>query len=158
MSTENTDNITIARLENLKHIHEVRAYLYAMISELDKRARDHDASKLETPEAEIYGEHHHELALVKYGTPEYEALVQKVKPALDNHYAKNRHHPQHWPNGVDDMTIVDLVEMLCDWKASTQRNKDGNIRKSIAINAKRFKIGRQLTKIFQNTVREMFQE
>jgi hypothetical protein len=158
MSTENTDNITIARLENVKHIHEVRAYLYAMIAELDKRARDHDASKLESPEAEIYGEHFHELATVKYGTPEYEALTQKVKPALDNHYAKNRHHPQHWPNGVDDMTLIDLVEMLVDWKASTQRNKDGNLRKSIAVNAKRFKIGRQLTNIFQNTVREMFQE
>ena len=153
-----TDKITLGKLETIKHIHVVREYLYLMIAELDKRARDHDASKLESPEDEIFGEYSNELGKTKYGSPEYDALLEKVKPATDNHYAKNRHHPQHWPNGIDDMTLADLCEMLADWKAATARNKDGNIRKSIAINAKRFKMSRQMAKIFQNTVREMFQE
>ena len=153
-----TDKITLGKLETIKHIHVVREYLYLMIAELDKRARDHDASKLESPEAEIFGQYGDELGKTKYGSPEYDALLEKVKPATDNHYAKNRHHPQHWPNGIDDMTLTDLCEMLADWKAATARNKDGNIRKSIAINAKRFKMSRQMAKIFQNTVREMFQE
>ena len=158
MNTEHTDKVTLGKLETIKHIHSVREYLYQMIAELDKRARDHDQSKLESPEAEIFGEYGPELIKTKYGSPEYNVLLEKVKPATDNHYAKNRHHPQHWPNGIDDMTIIDLVEMLCDWKAATARNKDGNIRTSIEINTKRFHMSEQLAQIFQNTVREMFQK
>jgi len=85
-------------------------------------------------------------------------LLEKVNPAIVHHYSKNRHHPEHWPNGIDDMTLIDLVEVLADWKASTAKNKNGNIRKSIEINAKRFNMSPQLTKIFENTVRELFPE
>ena len=49
----------------------------------------------------------------------------KFKPAIDHHYANNRHHPEHWPNGINDMTLMDLIEMLADWKAATARNKNG---------------------------------
>ena len=152
------DKTILGKMETVKHIQSVRSFLYLMIEELDRRAREHDQSKLESPEAEIFGEYTPELAKTKYGSPEYAALLEKVKPATDNHYAKNRHHPQHWPNGVNDMTLVDLVEMLCDWKAATARNKDGNIRTSIDINQKRFEMSPQLAQIFHNTVREMFRE
>lgn len=152
------DKTILGKMETLKHIQSVRSYLYLMIEELDNRARNHDQSKLESPEAEIFGEYTPELAKTKYGSPEYAALLEKVKPATDNHYAKNRHHPQHWPNGVNDMTLLDLVEMLADWKAATARNKDGNIRTSIDINQKRFEMSPQLAQIFHNTVREMFRE
>ena len=84
--------------------------------------------------------------------------MERVKPAIEHHYANNRHHPEHWPNGIDDMTLLDLVEMLVDWKAATVRNKNGNIRKSVEHNSKRFNMSPQLTKIFENTVRELFQE
>jgi hypothetical protein len=159
MSEENhevQDKIIQEKLEVIKHIHEVRKFLYKFIEELDERAKLHDQSKLEDPEASIFGEHTGELAKVKYGTPEYEALLEKVKPAIEHHYANNRHHPEHWPEGVNDMTLVDLVEMLCDWKAATVRNKNGNIRKSVEHNAKRFGMSEQITKIFENTVREIF--
>lgn len=152
------DKTILGKMETIKHIQSVRSFLYLMIEELDNRARNHDQSKLESPEAETFGEYTPELAKTKYGSPEYTALLEKVKPATDNHYAKNRHHPQHWPNGVNDMTLVDLVEMLCDWKAATARNKDGNIRTSIDINQKRFDMSPQLAQIFHNTVREMFRE
>jgi hypothetical protein len=152
------DKTILGKMETLKHIQSVRSFLYLMIEELDNRARNHDQSKLESPEAEIFGEYTPELAKTKYGSPEYAALLEKVKPATDNHYAKNRHHPQHWPNGVNDMTLLDLVEMLADWKAATARNKDGNIRTSIDINQKRFEMSPQLAQIFHNTVREMFRE
>ena len=150
------DKTILGKMETIKHIHAVRSYLYLMIEELDARARNHDASKLESPEAEIFGEFTPLLAQTKYGTPEYEELLKKVKPATDNHYAKNRHHPQHHKNGVDDMDLVDLTEMLCDWLAATSRNKDGNIRTSIDINAERFKMSPQLANIFRNTVNRYF--
>ena len=155
---QETDATVLGKLETIKHIHMVRQLLSGMIEELDNRARNHDQSKLESPEKEIFGEYTPKLSKVLYGSPEYNELLNLVKPALDNHYAKNRHHPQHWPNGVDDMTFIDLLEMLADWKASTMRMKDGNIRKSITINAERFKMSPQLVKIFENTVREHFKE
>ena len=156
------DKTTLGNLDTLKHIHQVRKFLYKFIAELDERAREHDQSKLEEPESELLGRYLEDLQSTPYAdaegnvTPEYQALLEKVKPALDHHYANNRHHPEHWPNGVEDMTLVDLVEMLCDWKAATQRNKCGNIRRSVEANAKRFGFSPQLEQIFENTVREMF--
>jgi hypothetical protein len=54
------------------------------------------------------------------------------------------------------MTLIDLVEMLADWRAAGERNKDGNIRKSIAVNSSRFKLSPQLRTILENTAREYF--
>ena len=45
--------------------------------------------------------------------------------------------------------------MFCDWKAATMRHNDGNLLKSIEINTKRFDIGPQLKKVFENTA-ELF--
>jgi hypothetical protein len=150
------DNIIKSNLETIKHIHAVRELLYKMIENLDHRAKVHDQSKLESPEQEIFGETFEELGKTEYGSPEYAALLEKVKPAISHHYANNRHHPEHWPNGINDMTLLDLVEMLCDWRAAAARNKNGNIRKSIEVNAERFNMSPQLKQIFENTVREMF--
>jgi hypothetical protein len=50
------------------------------------------------------------------------------------------------------MDIVDLVEMLCDWKAATMRHDGGDIERSIAINAERFGISDQLAGIIKNSV------
>ena len=78
-----------------------------------------------------------------------------MQPALNHHYAANAHHPEHWPNGIEDMSLLDIVEMICDWKASAERTKDGNLLKSIEINANRFKIDNQLKQILINTVKLM---
>ena len=60
--------------------------------------------------------------------------------------------PLHTVSGMD---LLDIVEMLCDWKAATLRHADGNILKSIEINRKRFGIDDQLANILINTVRDM---
>ncbi len=151
-----SDKTILGKLETIKHIHRVRHFLCLMIQELDLRARNHDASKLESPEAEIFGEFTPDLSKTPYGTPEYDALLLKVQPALDHHYAKNRHHPQHHARGIDDMDLVDMTEMLCDWLAATERVKDGNIRKSIETNQGRYKMSDQLAQIFLNTVKRYF--
>ncbi len=81
-----------------------------------------------------------------------------MKVALDHHYAQNRHHPEHYKNGIDDMTLVDLVEMLCDWKAATLKHNDGNILRSLEINSKRFNMSPQVYNILKNTVEQLFEE
>ena len=70
---------------------------------------------------------------------------------LRHHYAANAHHPEHWENGVNDMTLVDLVEMLADWKAATERHDDGDLGRSLEINRERFGLSDQLVGILRNT-------
>ena len=152
----NNDKIILGQLETLKHIHRVRELLSKVIVELDTRAREHDLSKLESPEKEIFGEYGDELSKTAYMSEEYKALLEKVKPAIEHHYAKNRHHPQYHKDGIDGMDLLDLTEMLIDWLSTTERVKNGNIRKSIELNAERFKIEPQLTKILNNTINRYF--
>lgn len=75
-----------------------------------------------------------------------------MKPALDHHYAHNRHHPECHADGVNDMTLIDLIEMVCDWTASAKRNASGDVRKGLDFNAERFGISPQLLRIIKNTV------
>ncbi len=51
------------------------------------------------------------------------------------------------------MTLVDIVEMLCDWKAASLRQNNGNLLKSIEVNAQRFGYDDQLKNIFINTAK-----
>jgi hypothetical protein len=80
------------------------------------------------------------LATLEYGSDEYQQCLNELKPALEHHYATYRHHPEHFPNGVNDMNLIDLCEVIADWKAASERHNDGNLIKSIEINAKRFHI------------------
>lgn len=153
-----SDKTILGKLDTIKHIHRVRELLHLMILRLDERAKNHDWSKLESPQAEIFGEYGGDLAKTVYGSEEYQKLLEKVKPAIEDHYSKERHHPQHHKDGVNDMTLLDMIEMLADWKASSERMNSGNIRKSIEHNKTRFGISDQLARIFENTVKEEFQE
>ena len=57
---------------------------------------------------------------------------------------------------LSNMDLVDLIEMICDWKAATLRHNDGDILKSIELNQKRFGYGDELKQIFINTVDRYF--
>ena len=154
-SDETNNQMTVAecQVETQKHIEHVRKYVRFMIDKIDLRGVKHDASKLESPEVEVFAEYTSKLNNTAFGSDEYYANLEKMKPALDHHYASNRHHPEHFVNGINDMTLVDIIEMFCDWKASTLRHNDGNLLKSIETNAERFNIEGQLKQIFLNTAR-----
>jgi hypothetical protein len=138
--------------QTMQHIARVQHFLHAIAIELLRRAELHDQSKLASPEVESFTEHTAALKALDYGSPEYNEQLKKLGPALVHHYAKNRHHTEHWPNGINDMNIVDVVEMLCDWKAATERHDSGNLRQSIEHNAGRYHIDHQLTQIFKNSI------
>lgn len=148
-------NMSIAecQVETQKHIENVRKYIRFIIDKLETRGVKHDASKLESPEVELFAEMTPKLANISYGSDEYKETLEKLRPALDHHYSVNRHHPEHFVNGINDMTLIDIVEMFCDWKASTLRHNDGNLLKSIEINTERFHIDEQLKQILLNTAR-----
>jgi hypothetical protein len=142
-----------SKQDTLEHKMQVLKYMNLVIQDLIERAAVHDNSKLQSPELELLDEAKvkYPLDKIHYGSPEYQASKEFLKPALDHHYAVNRHHPEHFKNGVKDMNLVDLIEMICDWKASTLRQPSGNILKSIEKNADKFEYTNELSQIFVNT-------
>lgn len=138
--------------DTLDHINRVQELLNAFAYVLIERGRVHDASKLASPEKEIFDKETPTLKALTYGSDEYKAALERLKPALRNHYDENSHHPEHWADGIAGMDLLDVVEMFVDWKASSERNPGGDIRKSIDISAKRFAMSEQLVSIFENTV------
>lgn len=138
-----------------KHIHRVGTLLGMFATELLERAEVHDQSKLEKPEVSIFAEYGPKLKNTTYGSEQYKAYLKEMGVALEHHYQKNPHHPEHHVNGVDDMNLFDLVEMFCDWIAAGERHPDGDIVKSIKLNKERFNLSPQLTNILLNTVEEL---
>lgn len=146
-----------SRPDTYKHIGTVRKYITQCVNNLLHRADIHDDSKLVSPEVEAFDELTDKLSKLDYGSKEYYDSLKQVdlKSALEHHYAKNRHHPQHYPNGIRGMTLLDITEMLCDWKAASERHETGNIIKSIQENQSRFGFSDELKEIFLNTVKEL---
>lgn len=117
-------------------------------ADLIERARVHDASKFGPDERIPYvwlTEYHRRR---KNGDPfEYpEGVAAQVKMAIRHHVTTNRHHPEFHAD-PNDMTDVDLIEMVCDWTAMAQEfSQDGGsargwadktIGKRVAFNAEK---------------------
>lgn len=141
--------------ETEKHIAQVQVFMERALSNLAHRTKVHDQSKLQYPEKPIFDHMTPKLARCTYGSDLYKEFLAEMKPALDNHYHMNSHHPEHWPNGIMDMSLMDIIEMLCDWKAATMRHNDGSLIKSIEINQKRFGYSDELGQLLINTAKEL---
>lgn len=140
-----------SRLDTWQHIHEVRGRLALCIKELLDRQQQHDRTKLESPEREASDWLNPRLAGLAYGSPEYNACLAEMGPVLERHVRSNRHHPEAL-GGIAGMNLIDLVEMLCDWKAASLRHADGDVRRSIEINQGRFGFSDELKQILLNTL------
>lgn len=125
--------------DTLTHIQQVRYQMKQVIEDLVRRATSHDASKLKSPEKEVFDKYTPMLADSTYGSHEYKQFLREMQSGLKHHYSENDHHPEHFRGGVKEMNLVQVLEMLCDWKAATMRHNDGNLRDSIMVNADRFK-------------------
>ncbi len=159
VNTEVDENIINKCLvETYKHVKRVGHYINLFVKELEDRAEHHDDSKFEEPELTGFALNTDKLAKVEYGSQAYKDMLVELKPVIEHHYSKNRHHTEFWPDGINDMNLVDVLEMLADWRAATERNKAGNIRKSIEINSEKYKISPQLRRIIENTVRDFFKD
>jgi hypothetical protein len=141
-----------ASFKTMRHMETVRNYLTVCVHELLERGVHHDQSKLEEPEKAAYAQLQGHLRASVYGSPAYFALIAEHKEVLDHHYTHNRHHPEFHAAGIAGMTLIDLLEMLMDWKSASLRHDTGDVRKSIEINQRRFGYGDELKRIFSNTI------
>lgn len=141
--------------DTLKHIKRLNELLINASIELLNRAKKHDQTKLLEPEKKMFDEYTPKLKKCTYGSNEYKKYLDELKVALDHHYKHNSHHPEHYPNGINDFNLFDLIEMFFDWKAASERHSDGNIYRSIKINKERFKMSDQICNIFTNTAEKL---
>jgi len=141
--------------DTLDHIRKVQRHIGEMIRHLLVRAQVHDESKLMPPEKPYFDEWTPKLSGVTYGSDEYRDMLKQMKPAIDHHYSVNRHHSEYHTHGISDMTLIDFMEMLCDWKAATERHSDGNIMRSLEINSGRFNMAPEIVGLLKNTIQLM---
>jgi len=141
--------------DTLSHIRRVQHLMVVLMEEMQHAAIRHDASKLIFPEKAAFDKYTPMLGEVTYGSAKYKKIMGEMRSAIDHHYENNRHHPEHHKKGIKGMTLFDIFEMFCDWKAASERHNDGSLKKSIQINKKRFGMSDELVAIFENTRREM---
>lgn len=126
------------------HKFQVLRFILKACYHLIKRAIVHDFSKYSKYEAPYFA-NACQLKDLTYGSPEYKkCLEESLAPALKHHYANNSHHPEFYPNGIHDMNPLDIIELLCDWKAATLRHSGADILQSLEINKKRFNYNDQM--------------
>jgi len=135
------------------HQLRVEELMRVVIEELKERALTHDDSKLDDEESETY------LKIIPkmYGddkvTDEQRAKMKiAAQPAIEHHYSVNAHHPEYHEAGVDSMTLVDIIEMVCDWKAASERSGN-NLMDNMENNQARFRLTGQLRNIIENTIK-----
>lgn len=139
--------------KNLIHIAKVKGYLTDASYELLGRCYSHDQSKLVEPERSAYEGVDEATEAFEYGTPEYRAAIEAhLGAARWHHYQHNSHHPEHYPNGIAGMTLFDLIEMLCDWRAVCD---DKSKLLDLAVNRRVYNMSDDVYKILANTTRKM---
>ncbi len=107
-----------------EHIERVRRCLLILAEatqyadELRERAETHDASKFgpEEREAYIWLTEYHRCRHTGEAFTYPDGVEDQVRAAIDHHMVANRHHPRYHDD-PDDMSDVDLIEMVCDWTA-----------------------------------------
>lgn len=101
---------------------------------LEERGKEHDSSKYGKEERIPY------IWLTEFYRCKNEGekftyppgVKEKVDRACEHHVNSNRHHPEAHEN-IEDMTDIDIIEMVCDWTAMSQElNQDGGSAKGWA--------------------------
>jgi len=152
-----------SRPETQVHIERVRYFIATAIVNLQNRLTVHDASKLIKPELSAFDIATPKLASLEYGSEEYKQSLRDLGPALQHHFEHNDHHPEHYENGVRGMSLMALIEMLCDWRAASERVKQRTddpekvktFESGLVFNQERFGYSDELAEILLNTAREL---
>ncbi len=113
-----------------EHIDRVRKCLLTLEGvtdyggELARRTAVHDASKFDSEERVPYiwltESYRCRRDREPFAYPD--GMEQRVREAIAHHMSINRHHPEFHAD-PNDMTDVDLIEMVCDWTAMAQEFK-----------------------------------
>lgn len=139
---------------SVDHIRQVQFYLVGCIQNLQHRLLTHDDSKLHEPERSAYEGVDEAVAPFPFGSDEYrQAIKNHLGDALAHHYRHNPHHPSHYEDGVQGMSLFDLIEMLADLRAVC--DDKGKEAIDLEVNKKNDNISDSVYEILLNTIKEM---
>ena len=124
----------------LRHIGLVSSYLRRLAYALEERADIHDLSKFSGEEFAGFVEINRIARTCAFGSPEYKRSIQGNN-TVSLHYSHSSHHPEHYENGITDMSLIDLIEMVTDWKAASITYGQTSLQESLEIQVKRFNLG-----------------
>jgi len=124
-----------------KHRAILGRFMLRVCLRLLKRAWRHDLSKYNPRECHDLVLARHKYAGVIPSSPEYIKSLELVTSSLDYHFQANSHHPEHFMlidnqffglgASVEGMPLLDVIEMLCDWKANSVSRSPGESFASI---------------------------
>jgi hypothetical protein len=121
----------------LAHKLKVSSFLVHLAGALRMRALTHDESKWSEDEFLGFVKINRIAREYEYGSPEYMASIKETN-AVTLHYSRNSHHPEHYSSGIDDMSLLDIIEMVADWKAASETYEQTSLEDALEIHAKRF--------------------
>lgn len=121
----------------LKHQGLVRAHMGKLAQNLGNHALGHDLSKLGLDEFGGFVAVNRTAREHPYSSEEYKASL-KGNAVIDLHFSRNRHHPEFHENGVADMGLLDIIEMVCDWKAASETYGMTSFQDAMQTQVKRF--------------------
>lgn len=142
-----------------RHRDFVRLALTHVQQAIERRAIEHDASKMLDDEFAGFARINAAARTCKFGTPEYKASMDGERETIDLHFKRNSHHPERpvllgdaaeHDRGLPDdytywsardgarMTFLDVIEMVCDWWGARLGYADSRMtwRESIEMNLK----------------------
>lgn len=139
-----------------RHITLVQKFLVSLAKQLEKRAIEHDVSKFNEDEFFGFVQINRVAREHKYGSDEYRASLNAVEPnPIKLHYSRNSHHPEYHKNGVSDMSLIDIIEMVIDWKAASLTYGQSSLEESLEVSIKRFRLNPEQVYLVRLIVREL---
>ena len=87
-----------------------------------------------------------------YGSKEYEQKLKRWSKVFKHHYQYNRHHPEHYEYGISEMTLIDIVEMMCDWLGYKDTTTITEALKVCDEQMVRYNISEELRQVIFNTL------
>lgn len=129
----------------LRHRAYVADALGVVATALERRATVHDLSKLLDDEFAGFSRINAAARVHKFGSPEYQAGMDRERGTIDLHFSRNSHHPErpklmgeaaererglpddatYWEaHTAAQMTFLDVIEMVCDWHGARKGYDD----------------------------------
>lgn len=97
---------------------------YELATQLLVRGSEHDNSKFDKDEFRKMSMILKKESSVSFTNPSTQLSPEEEK-AIKYHWSHNRHHPEYFDNPSEEMTELDILEMVCDWfSRSLQFNTD----------------------------------
>jgi hypothetical protein len=131
----------------LRHQALVKNYLLQVARKLEERANLHDLSKFQLDEFEGMAKINQIAREMRLDSPEYKASIQSE--AVKLHWSRNSHHPEYYHDGIKDMSLLDLIEMVIDWRAASEVYRRTSLGESLQIQKERFKMTEEQYRLIQ---------